>query len=231
MEETMLMDEKMMQQIPSSYKESSNMKLKLLIKSALSMPSYDNIKKKHYTIVYKESITNGTGTLLMESDFEKFLAEYQRMKKIGKSLIVIVSLTKYRKENNREWKKKKKVKLKESESSSSTLSSDILVPLRKKIKMPKVIDLDKNEICIAKTIIVLHKKYHCTWHNQPCLVENHHHFRLTPLHIKLWAHDILYRESIEILLTLSLFDMNSSKELSAPIPRPIQQSYLPPPLL
>ena len=40
--------------------------------------------------------------------------------------------------------------------------------------MPKVMDLDKNEIHIAETVTVLCKKYHCTQHDRLCLVENHH---------------------------------------------------------
>ncbi|CAG8598051.1 9545_t:CDS:2 [Paraglomus occultum] len=225
------MDEKMIKPMPSFHKESPNMELKLLIKSGsvanpakwLTLPlasflefinalheevksllGYENIKKKHYTVAYKESTAR-------------------------KSLMVLVSLTKHnnKKGNNREWKRKKKAVSKGSESSSSTSTSDIPTMPKKKAKMPKVKDLNENEIRIAETINVLRNRYHCTQHDRSCLVQNHHHLRLTPSHLKLWAHDTLHGGSIESPPTLPLFGMNSSKELSAP--RPIQQSYLPPP--
>ena len=71
-----------------------------------SMLDDEEMKKRHYTVAYKLSAANGAETLLTKArDFEKFLMEYECVNKVGKSLMVIVSLIKRKKE----LKRKKKV--------------------------------------------------------------------------------------------------------------------------
>ncbi|CAG8791170.1 5_t:CDS:2, partial [Acaulospora morrowiae] len=113
----------------------------------------------------------------------------------------------------------------ESEESESSTSSATTISKKKK-RIPKLNDLDADELRIAETITLLRKKYHCTPHDRPCYIQNYHHLRLTPSHLRLWAHEILHGGSIENPPTLPLFGISSSKELRTP-PQPTQQPYLP----
>jgi hypothetical protein len=118
-------------------KESFNLEVKLLVKSGsitnpakwIKLPSSnyvkfsdalhqevisildnENVKKKHYLVAYKNSAANRAGTQLMDShDFEKFLDEYKCMKKVSKSLMVTVFLSRKRKKEKTKNKRKKKV--------------------------------------------------------------------------------------------------------------------------
>ena len=61
------------------------------------------IRKRDYVIIYKQSSSHGTGTLLVdESDWKKFLPDYKRILSVKKDLIIIVEI----KEKNNKKKRR-----------------------------------------------------------------------------------------------------------------------------
>ncbi|CAG8551716.1 11570_t:CDS:2 [Acaulospora morrowiae] len=159
----------------------------------------DTIEQKSYTLSYKISVNSPGTQLCDDSDFQKLLEEYGKycIKASKKETMVIAHM---KKEKNKKHSRKKprhskRKNLDSDTSASSSQSSQSSIGKNKKsvrqTKFPHISKLDSMEQEKAERIRILRDKYHCIEHRQPCYISDNMHLRLSPMHLTLWAHELV----------------------------------------